>query len=86
VAIVCLSLCSCNSLRFDISEAPSAGAVTERKSFFLWGLAPTRVVDVSTHCPQGVKTVKEETNVVDGLLTLITIGIYSPRSSTYVCN
>jgi hypothetical protein len=40
---------------------------------------------VSDHCPHGVVSVREKTSVTDGLLDLLTLGIYSPRSSWYHC-
>jgi hypothetical protein len=78
-------LCGCNSLNFEVADAPVGKVVTERKSFFFWGLTPERRVDVSTYCPDGAKAVQEETTFGDGFLSLITLGIYSPRSSTYLC-
>lgn len=83
--VLAIALNGCNSLNFEIADVPTGDVKHERKSYFLWGLAPTRLVDVSEHCPRGAKAVKEETNFGDGFLTLITLGIYSPRSSTYIC-
>ena len=59
--------------------------VYERKSFFLGGLAPTRKVDVGAHCPDGVVYIREQTTFVDGLFNVITLGIWTPRSSWYHC-
>ena len=63
-----------------------AGAwLEERKSFYLWGLAPTRRVDVHEKCPYGVAQITEETTFGDGVFNLITLGIWAPRSTYYVC-
>jgi hypothetical protein len=59
--------------------------VTERKAFFLWGLVPTRRVDVGERCPPGVVALREQTRFTDGLFSVPTLGIYEPRTTTYFC-
>ena len=76
---------ACHTMRFEVSGRDHANVVYERKAFFVWGLAPTREVDVATRCPYGVAAIREETTFVDGLLGFITLGIYQPRSSWYYC-
>lgn len=84
--LVFLAVTGCNTMRFEVGEtAEVEPSHVERKAFFLWGLTPTRRVDLRAHCPAGVAAIREETNVADGLLSLITIGIYSPRTSEYYC-
>ena len=85
VMVFGLGLCACHTMRFEIDDQPHGKIVSERKSYFLWGLVPTKVVDVRQKCPRGAVAVKEETSFVDGLLELPTLGIWSPRSSTYYC-
>jgi hypothetical protein len=72
-------------MRFEVADRDHANVVYDRKAFFVWGLAPTKEVDVATHCPYGVAAIREETTFVDGLLGLVTLGIYQPRSSWYYC-
>lgn len=76
---------ACHTMRFRVDEGRTSKVVHHRKSFFLWGLTPTRTVDVSTYCPHGALAVREETTFVDGLLNSITLGIWTPRSSWYHC-
>jgi len=54
--------------------------------FFLWGLVGTSKVDVNEVC-QGREAVQlqAQTTFVDGLLRVLTIGIYSPRSARVWC-
>jgi len=80
-----LLLGGCHTMRFTVNAGEVANVVEERKSFWLWGLTPTRTVDVSRHCPHGAVAVREETTFVDGLFGLVTLGIWSPRSSSYFC-
>ena len=75
----------CHTMRFEVSDEPYSDVVYDRKSFFLWGLVPTREVDVSLHCPAGVAAIREETSFSDGFFDFITLGIWEPRSSWYYC-
>ncbi len=75
----------CHTMQFEVTGEPHGEVVYDRKSFFFWGLAPTKVVDVSAFCPHGVAAIREETRFTDGLLEAVTIGIYQPRSSWYYC-
>jgi hypothetical protein len=80
-----LALAGCHTMRFELSDEPVGKTVTERKHYFVEGLIPTRVIDVTDHCANGAVAVMEETTFVDGLLGLVTLSIYTPRSSTYYC-
>ena len=75
----------CHTMKFDVGSGPVEQVVYERKSFYLGGLAPTVKVDVSEHCPNGAVAIREETTFVDGLLSFVTLSIYTPRSSWYYC-
>ena len=75
----------CHTMRFELSPAPYERVVYERKSFFFWGLAPTKRVDAADRCPGGVAAIRERTTFTDGLLGALTLGIWQPRSSWYYC-
>ena len=75
----------CHTMRFEVGDGQVGKVVHERKAFFVYGLAPTRKVDVSEFCPAGAVAVSEEITFVDGLLGGVTLGIYTPRSSTFYC-
>ena len=86
VLLIAAVAVGCNTMDFEVASTGSVGEeVHDRKAFFLWGLAPTRKVDVCDHCPAGVRSFREETTFGDGLLRAITIGIYSPRTTYYEC-
>ena len=76
---------ACHTMRFELVHVPTTNVVTEHKNFYLDGLVPTRVVDVSEKCPYGAAAVQEQTTFVDGLARLATLGIWTPRSTTYYC-
>ncbi|MEO8620646.1 MAG: hypothetical protein ABI625_06250 [bacterium] len=50
----------------------------------IFGLAGAQV-DVRTQCPSGVAIVETEESFVNAVLTIITIGIYTPRHVTVTC-
>lgn len=85
VAGTALLAVGCNTLHFEISEQPAARVETESKTYYLWGLFPEVKVDASRFCPDGVAAIREETRFVDGFFSVITLGLYSPRSTTYHC-
>jgi hypothetical protein len=76
---------ACHTMRFELAPVPTANVVTEHKNFFLDGLVPTRVVDVSEKCPYGAAAVREQTTFADGVAAAVTLGIWTPRSTTYYC-
>jgi hypothetical protein len=66
-----------------ISSSPDYSTMNH---FFFWGLVGHSYVNVSQVCggkpPVQMQT---EQTFVDGLLTLITLGIYNPRSASVWC-
>jgi len=76
---------ACHTMRFEVSGEPAADVVVDRKSFFLWGLTPTKTVDLREKCPLGVVAIEEEETFGDGFLGAITLGIWAPRTSRYYC-
>jgi Bor protein len=82
---VILALGGCHTMRFELTPEPAATVVSEHKSYFLWGLAPTVDVNVLDKCPNGAAAIWERTTFADGLMSLPTLGIWSPRSTKYYC-
>jgi hypothetical protein len=85
LVIAPLLMTACHTMRFEVADGSSGTVVHDRKAFFLGGLVPTRHVDVADFCPNGAVAVGEETTFVDGLLSVLTLSIYTPRSSYYHC-
>jgi len=83
---LCLGVSACQTIRFDVSHAPTATQPIEvRKNFFWWSLYPDMEVDMRTYCPDGTGRIEEQTTFTDGLLGSLTLGIYTPRTSYYYC-
>ena len=72
-----------HGLRFDLVRETPASTVTETKSFFLWGLLPTRHVDVLDKCPHGAVAISERTAATAAAVP--TLGLWSWRTVTYHC-
>lgn len=54
-------------------------------STWLWGLVPATPIDVTSQCRSGIATVVTEQSFMNGLVGLLTLGIYSPRHVTITC-
>tara|TARA_B100001250_G_C19604038_1_gene701925 strand:- start:487 stop:774 length:288 start_codon:yes stop_codon:yes gene_type:complete len=58
-----------------------------RQHFFIGGLFGNAVVEAGELCKnQGVRQLQTQEKVEDRLLTIITLGIYAPRTSKVWCN
>ena len=84
--VLCLSvfLTGCHTMRFEFENVEGT-KITENKSFFFFALTPRQVIDVREKCPYGAAAIREERTFVNGLLGAVTLGIYTPRRTTYYC-
>lgn len=66
---------------------PASGTIIDKPfvNGWLWGLVPNNPVDVRKECPMGVAVVETETSFVNGLVSAITIGIYTPQHVHITC-
>jgi hypothetical protein len=72
-----------HTMRFELVQELPGAVVTERKSYFLWGLAPTVEVDVLDKCPYGAVAIVDGSDA--GATWVPTLGIWSRRATTYYC-
>jgi len=52
---------------------------------WLWGLVPASPIDVTRDCPGGIATVETKMTFMNGLVTGLTLGIFTPRDVTVTC-
>jgi hypothetical protein len=52
---------------------------------FLWGLVPPPPMDVSAQCRSGIATVVTQQSAVNGVVHILTLGLFSPRHITITC-
>jgi hypothetical protein len=84
-AALLLSTAGCKTVQYR-TRLPAGGARSERTlHFFLFGAVGTATVDLTEACPNGVARWQNQKSFVDGLLTVVTIGIYTPRTVTIEC-
>lgn len=73
------------TMRFDLARDPPGETITEKRSYFLWGLVPTADIDVMEKCAHGVVSIREEPGESGAAAWIPTLGLWSRRSTTYVC-
>ena len=52
---------------------------------FIFGLVAAQPIDVTAQCPSGVARVETQETFVNGLVGVLTLGIYTPQSATITC-
>jgi hypothetical protein len=52
---------------------------------FIFGLVPVAPIDVSSQCRSGIATVVTEMSAMNGLVGILTLGIYTPVHVTITC-
>ena len=85
--VVFMSACSSITINPNSSATVnSEPSYEERKSFFWWGLSGEHRVDVKKVCEKSeAQQMQTQLTFTDGLLTFITLGIYSPHSVKVWC-
>jgi hypothetical protein len=88
VALLALLLSGCASQTFTINGSTNAEPTTQTSQhFFIHGLGQERTTDAATLCGGAENIVKVEVQqtFVNGLLGVITWGIYTPRDAMVYC-
>jgi hypothetical protein len=81
-----MTLAGCYNVTYIAkTRTPSTMVQEEKMNFFVAGLVGTHDVQAGQKCPTGVAKVKTTQTAVDVLLTVVTIGIYSPRTAQITC-
>ncbi len=69
------------------SEFPSKTVITNEEVFWFWGLIGEKNYEVYDICPQGrVYEFKIYTTIPQSTYTILSLGIYSPRTVTIICS
>jgi hypothetical protein len=80
-----LLLSGCFTVSYQTKLAPGGEYKEDRGDFFLWGLVGDKEINLKSLCPAGVSRWKSQQTFVDGLLGIVTLGIYTPRHITVEC-
>jgi hypothetical protein len=54
-------------------------------SSFLFGLVPPEITDAGAHCPGGVARVETQHSFLNTLVSIATVGIYTPMTISATC-
>lgn len=82
-----LALSSCKVQVQYPSELPSKTVITNDANFWFWGLIGEENYEVNDLCPLGrVYEVKIYTTIIQSTFTMLSLGIYSPRTVTIFCS
>lgn len=71
-----------------VQTGRNPGTTIVRKEWtatWLWGIVPATAIDVTRECPGGIATVETQQTFMNGLVSVLTIGIYTPRDVKVTC-
>ena len=87
LSAIILSGCSTVSIHPDrTTKLVSKSSYEESKDFYFWGLGGEHSIDVvKVCCDKTVSQMQTQLTLKDGLLTAITLGIYSPHTVKVWC-
>jgi hypothetical protein len=85
IAGACM-LSACYHQIVQTGRTPGA-MVVERPwtATWLWGLVPSSEISTVAQCPNGVATVETQQSFLNGLVGLLTLGIYTPQEVKVTC-
>jgi len=75
----------CTTVQFTIGSGPPGPIVEEKRSDAVFTIATERVENVSERCPNGALRITESTTPLDAAATLLTLGLWWPRTIVYEC-
>lgn len=80
------ALTACYHQVVDTGLSPGTQTIEKPwTSTWLWGLVPATPIDVRSQCTSGVAFVDTQLSVPNGLVSILTLGIYTPRSVKITC-
>lgn len=86
LCIVALSTMACFHQVVQTGNPPGSTVIDKQfVATWLWGIVPAQPIDVRQKCPSGVATIETEQTFADGLVGLLTLGIYTPQHARVTC-
>jgi hypothetical protein len=86
LAAICLLASACYRQVVQTGLTPGSTVVHNPWTpFFLWGLVSPVTVDVTSQCRSGIATVETQQTFVNGLVSALLFGLYSPRDVKVTC-
>ncbi len=87
IVILCVALfAGCYHATIETGLAPSATVIHETfASCWVYGLVPPSTIASASKCPDGVAVVETQQSFVNGLVGILTFGIYTPMDIKVTC-
>lgn len=87
LALLAIGGCSTVTINPEVSgKLTSAPSYEQRKAFYWWGLSGEHRINVKEVCAdKGVAQMQTQQTFEDGLLGVITLGIYAPHTAKVWC-
>lgn len=86
LAVVALGAVGCYHATIDTGLAPSTTVIDKPwANGFVYGLVPPSTVETAAKCPHGVARVETQQSFLNGLVNVVTFGIYTPMQITVTC-
>lgn len=85
-SLLVLSTAGCFHQVVNTGRTPGSTVVDKPwVSTWLWGLVAAQPIDARQACPSGVAVITTEQSFVNGLVSAVTLGIYTPQHVTITC-
>ncbi|MGE0354839.1 MAG: Bor family protein [Gemmatimonadales bacterium] len=86
LATLVLAGAGCYHATIQTGAAPSTTVIYQSfASSWIYGLVPPKTVETMEQCPSGVATVETQQSFVNGLVAILTLGIYTPMEIKVTC-
>lgn len=81
-----LALSACYHTRVETGARPGATVIDQPFALgFVYGIVPPPTVATAAQCPQGVAVVETQQSLINGLVSVLTIGLVTPMQITVTC-
>jgi hypothetical protein len=85
-AVSLMLLGGCYHATVETGATPSTVVIDQPfASSWIYGLVPPKLVTSSSKCPSGVAKVETQHSFVNGLVGVLTLGIYTPMQIKVTC-
>ena len=84
--VVCAMSMGCYHASVETGAEPSTEVINKSSaSGWILGLVPPSTISTASKCPNGAAKVETQVNFVNGLVRILTLGIYTPMQVTVTC-
>ncbi len=83
---LCITLGGCYHATIDTGAKPSTVTVEKQwASGWIFGLVPPKTVETAAKCPSGIAKVETQVSFLNGLVSILTLSIYTPMDIRVTC-